>query len=465
MAVAPDAHRVPASNAKLLTSTAAALALGRRFQFVTEIYQRGTGGPLYLRGLGDPVLRGRELRAMARTLRARGVRRVRGVVVDDYHYDARRLAPGFEAFSEGAHYRPTSGALNVDGNAVMITVTAPRRRNHPRVDVLPPSDYVKVRKQVRFLPGRRGRRSTMARIVVQRQIKGSIMWLNISGKMGRRARAWSTRRAVYDPGLNAGWSLRRALVQAGVKVVGTVRRGRRPARARLLLRKRRSLQQVLMAVNRDSDNLAAETLIRAMGQRRAAARASAEAPPAGKRRRRRQRRKPKAADTWKQGLLQLRQTLAEQGIKDFSLGNGSGLHRRSWVTARTMVALLRKVHSERALRRLLWPTLAVAGRSGTLGGRLRDTAAQGVVRAKTGTLSGALALSGFVDSAGEKGPMVFSLLVNGRSDRTVRRHMDRMVELLARYAQGLPLLEPKSQPASQPAPSETTKPEPPRGRN
>ena len=60
------------------------------------------------------------------------------------------------------------------------------------------------------------------------------------------------------------------------------------------------------------------------------------------------------------------------------------------------------------LRPSLVRSLPVAGISGTLEKRMRRSAARGVVAAKTGTTSGASALSGFV---GER--YVFAVLQNG----------------------------------------------------
>lgn len=440
LSIAPLERRVPASNAKLLTSTAAALTLAGKYRFGVQVYQGRRNKTLYVKGTGDPVLKGRHLDQLAKTLVARGVRTVRGVVVDDRHFDSRRLAPGFEAFSEGAHYRPTSGALNVDGNAVIIKVSAPAGRRRPRVDVTPPSDYVKVRKRVRFSRKRRGAATRQAKIAVEQHAQGAVMWLTISGRMGRKARPWSTRRAVYDPALNVGWTLRRALINAGAQVKGVVRRGRVPSKARLLARQEHGLGQVLLETNRDSNNLCAENLVRAMGTLGPAR------SPRGRR-----------GDTWKRGLDNLAKVLKQElGLTGFKLGNGSGLHRTSWVTAGLMKDLLRKIHGREDLKKLLLPTLAVAGQSGTLRQRFRDTAAQGKILAKTGTLSRVMALTGYVDLAGPN-PLVFSLLINGASGRKVRQHMDRVAVLLARYARGLELdPAPESQPvttqpASQPA--------------
>lgn len=440
--VAGQAPRVPASNAKLLTTTAAALTL-RGYRFVTEISRRRRGGPLYVWGTGDPLFRRRDLKRIARRLRARGVRSVRGVVVDDSYFTRRRLAPGFEAFSEGAYYRPTAGALNIDGNAVVIEVSAPRSRRRPRVDVTPPSDYVKVRKLVRFIRAPRGRRGRKLRrkrkVRIAMRPRGSILWLDISGKMGRKARPVRTRRAVYDPALNLGWALRRALKNAGIAVSGTVRRGRRPRHARVLARRRRSLSTILRITNTHSDNLAAELLVRAMG----ALGTDREG------RHGRGRKKGAHRGSWKRGLKRLHAALAKLGVTRARLHNGSGLHRHSRVSADELVLLLQRIYGDARLRALLLPTLAVAGESGTIRHRMRDTPAAGYVHAKTGTLAGALALSGYVCPESDR-PLVFSMLVNGSARRSVRARIDRIAELLARYARGMPLEDPPATPASEP---------------
>ncbi len=431
----PDEHRTVASNVKLFTSTAAVLSLSRRYTFVTEILQRKNGGAIYLRGNGDPILSGKEINRLAERLRVLGVTHVRGVVVDDSQFDRRRLAPGFESFSEGAYYRPTSGAVNIDGNAVVIKVSGPQERRRPRVDVLPPSDYVKVRKKVQFYPVRKRARSAVrTKISIDVQPRGSIMWLTIGGRFRRGDRPWSTRRAIYDPGLNAGWVLRRALKNVGMHVEGIVRRGRCPKDAKTLVRKSRSMRQILTAIDQHSDNLAAENVVRAMGM-------LSDDP--------RHLKKIRALNSWDRGLRKMQEALNQLGIFDFYFGNGSGLHRKSWTTARTLVELLQKVWYSEKLNRALLPTLSVAGVRGTLGNRMKGTSAEGLVHAKTGTLNGALALSGFV-APESKSPIVFSIIVNGRSDHIARDQIDQIAALLANYQLGGPLVQ-ASSPSTQPA--------------
>ena len=78
-------------------------------------------------------------------------------------------------------------------------------------------------------------------------------------------------------------------------------------------------------------------------------------------------------------------------------------------------------------------SLSVAGVSGTLQNRFRNTPAQGIVQAKTGTLSGVSALSGYLNSPNVP-PLVFSILVNQSEQpgSVLHQAIDEIVLLLAR---------------------------------
>jgi D-alanyl-D-alanine carboxypeptidase/D-alanyl-D-alanine-endopeptidase (penicillin-binding protein 4) len=88
--------------------------------------------------------------------------------------------------------------------------------------------------------------------------------------------------------------------------------------------------------------------------------------------------------------------------------------------------------------------MAVMGVDGTVRSRLRETTAQRWVRAKTGTLDGVSALSGYAAAPG-RDPIAFSLLFNGlaRGDTAKARDIqNRVAEVVARYAAGQSLVDP-----------------------
>ncbi|MDJ0678235.1 MAG: D-alanyl-D-alanine carboxypeptidase/D-alanyl-D-alanine-endopeptidase [Xenococcaceae cyanobacterium MO_167.B52] len=96
--------------------------------------------------------------------------------------------------------------------------------------------------------------------------------------------------------------------------------------------------------------------------------------------------------------------------KGYRMADGSGLSRNNLATPRTLVNTLRAMYSARG-KEIFLASLPVAGQTGTLKNRLRYTSAEGTVRAKTGTLRGVRALSGYVESP-RYGTVVFSAIAN-----------------------------------------------------
>ena len=112
------------------------------------------------------------------------------------------------------------------------------------------------------------------------------------------------------------------------------------------------------------------------------------------------------------GSQSVKQALIGLGVdtNGYRLRDGSGLSRNNLATPRTLVSTLRAMYHGRG-HDVFLASLPVAGISGTLKNRLQHTTAQGTVRAKTGTLRGVKALSGYLDHP-EYGTLVFSIITN-----------------------------------------------------
>lgn len=112
------------------------------------------------------------------------------------------------------------------------------------------------------------------------------------------------------------------------------------------------------------------------------------------------------------GSPSVQEALTSLGVdaKGYRLRDGSGLSRNNLATPRTLVSILRAMYHAKG-NEVFLSSLPVAGVSGTLKNRLRQTNAEGSVRAKTGTLRGVKALSGYIDHP-EYGVLVFSILTN-----------------------------------------------------
>jgi D-alanyl-D-alanine carboxypeptidase len=125
--------------------------------------------------------------------------------------------------------------------------------------------------------------------------------------------------------------------------------------------------------------------------------------------------------------------------------DASGLSRQNKVTAHVLAQLLYKIHSDPVLSKLI-EGLPVGGKSGTLQSRYIKTApdAVGLVKAKTGTLSGTVSLAGYVQSGDRE--YAFAIIAdrigrtNSASDRA-RKTLDRY---LAKIAAPLAIPAPES---------------------
>jgi D-alanyl-D-alanine carboxypeptidase/D-alanyl-D-alanine-endopeptidase (penicillin-binding protein 4) len=132
------------------------------------------------------------------------------------------------------------------------------------------------------------------------------------------------------------------------------------------------------------------------------------------------------------GLEELKSFLSEVGVNGdgYSINDGSGLSRLNLLTPETVTKLL--VYMAKSQFRDAWiGLLPVAGEDGTIGSRFTGTPAAGRVHAKTGTLSHASALSGYIE--GKDGRLLaFSIFVNNyhSESREVRGVMDQIVNLL-----------------------------------
>jgi D-alanyl-D-alanine carboxypeptidase/D-alanyl-D-alanine-endopeptidase (penicillin-binding protein 4) len=129
------------------------------------------------------------------------------------------------------------------------------------------------------------------------------------------------------------------------------------------------------------------------------------------------------------GLAIARAQLAELGIHP-KMVDGSGLSRADQTTARELVRLLERMENQDAA--VTWQaSLPVAGRSGTLRNRMRGTAAAGRCAAKTGTLIGVSALSGYCTTTGGR-RVAFSFVENKVCNYCAKKVEDRMVSAIAR---------------------------------
>lgn len=198
------------------------------------------------------------------------------------------------------------------------------------------------------------------------------------------------RLAVLEaPEIRAALHLSERLSQAGIALAGTVRVGKAPAEARVLYRHESApLSEIVRALNKDSNNFYAEALVRQLGLLEGTGSHAA-------------------------GLEVMSDALEAAGWTrgTYRIADGSGLSRYSAVTPAQMAGLL--VAAARMPEApAFMASLSVAGQDGTLARRLVGTRAEGLLMAKTGTMSGVSSLCGYLAPPGKE-KLAIALLVNG----------------------------------------------------
>ncbi len=386
----PDRLYTPASNLKLFTAAAALHYLGPDHRFVTTLASDALlagdtlRGDLYLVGRGDPDLVTGDLAALADSLVGRGVRVVSGGIIPVADYFAGPAWGSGWMWDDGPYwYWPYSSALTLNDNTVTVQVEPGATVGEPvRVAVGPPTRFVQVR-----VTARTGPPAGESTLVVERHWAPRENVIDVRGALPLGSEPVIEVRTVEDPALYASVVLTELLVERGVVVLGasgtTATRSGSPNPDALHAIARHVSDSLAVSIRnflKISDNLTGEQLVKVIG-------AEVAGPPGD----------------YRTGLAAERRFLAsEVGIDTTAmvLADGSGVSRYNLVTARQIVDLLVYMAGREDLAPSFLSALPIAGVDGTLEERMRGTAAERAVRAKTGSLAGVSALSGYVASAG-----------------------------------------------------------------
>lgn len=409
---------LPASNMKLFTAALALSRLGPEYRFETKLI-REVSGALVLVGSGDPSLSARvypyDAKAPTRPpLRAiedlvdkaitAGLTRVDGDVVgDDQRYQWSPYPESWTADDAQHDFGAPVSALAVDDNAVAIAISPGARGELPRAEVTPGFEYFTILNRAMTAAG--------SGDSIELKVLPGSREVVVSGSIGVNAMPHRTSIAVDDPALFAAHALYDVLLRRGIPV-----RGRPVARHRstsvyvptegqtLTSRTSPPMSDLLQTMVKESQNLHAEMFLREVAF------------------------KQRGQGTLENGLREMRAFLEEIKIPaaEWRSEDGSGLARNDVVTPASITRLL--VAMDAGELRDVWRTLLpVGGQEGTLSNRMCCMSETVAIRAKTGTLNRAVALSGYADSPAN-GRLAFSILVNNFAAPTaeVRGWVDRL---------------------------------------
>ncbi|WP_282155252.1 D-alanyl-D-alanine carboxypeptidase/D-alanyl-D-alanine endopeptidase [Cytobacillus gottheilii] len=418
-----DIRLHPASNQKILTGAAALATLGGDYQFSTEILTDGVvrgkvlQGNLYIKGKGDPTLLKKDLDAFAKELKAKGIEKINGDIIgDDSWYDDVRLSTDLNWDDESNYTGAQVSALTLSPNedydmgTVIVEVTAGKKAgDQAQVSVTPATDYVNIVTEAATVAKGESKSISISR-------EHGTNDIIIKGKIpleGSASRSWVS---VWEP---TGYVLdvfAKSLQEQGIKQIGKneVKRGVTAKDAVLLATKQSMpLKELFLPFMKLSNNGHAEMIVKAMGK------------------------EIHAEGSWEKGLDVVESQLASYGLnmESILLRDGSGMSHKNLIPAEQLTKLLYEIQDEPWYPQFEH-SLPVAGISdrlvgGTLRNRLKGENTQGNVKAKTGSLTGANTLSGYVTAkSGEK--FIFSIMMNNYISGSMTEIQDRIVETLAK---------------------------------
>jgi serine-type D-Ala-D-Ala carboxypeptidase/endopeptidase (penicillin-binding protein 4) len=408
---------LPASNVKLLTTAAVLLRFGSQFRIRTSVYGAGSISnleTLRVVGKGDPSLTTQQLKDLVRQLKDRGVRQISKVIVEDSYFKQTGINYSWEWEDIFFSYGTSINSLILNENAVTLT-TIPRLNEQPlKIEW---SDTIAARQWQINNQTRTAPKETLNDVEV-RGLFGTPN-LEIEGEMAvdNEPETWDL--AIIDPSQYFLESLLQMLANEEIEVeqglvTKQLRSAQRQSRSQtdssekeLAFVESEPLAILIQTTNQESNNLYAESLLQILG----------------------------SESENSTGVEAVQQQLTKLGVDpdSYVLVDGSGLSRHNLVSPDAIAQTLRLM-AQSPHAKVYRDSLAVAGVSGTLENRFKDTLVEENLQAKTGTLSGNVSLSGYLTLKGSQ-PLILSIMVN-QSNRTVselRDAIDEIVLTLSHY--------------------------------
>jgi len=388
---------LPASNLKLVTSSASLTLLKPEYTFKTMIYSDNKisankiDGNIYIKGMGDPDFNVKRLWDMVKTIKHKGIKEIAGnVIADDSFFDSLETGNGWKLNGYGSSsYAARISALSLNYNVADVWVSPALNQNEKAiVSVEPESDFFEIINKT----STGGRYSKLLISRVLNSAGKNI--ITVSGNIPYGANPELNSVNLDNPSLHTGYVLKNLLEKEGISVKGQVKRGLLASQNVVILAETESkpLSSIVYDFNKHSINIIGEILLKYLG-------AKFRGVPG----------------TSKKGIDVVKQDFLEKEVKvsteNLNMVDGSGLSPLNRITTNHFVQILKYMYEHFDLQSDFLSSLPVAGADGTLKRRTRNTDGERKIRAKTGFINQASSLSGYVMTKNNQ-PIVFSILSN-----------------------------------------------------
>jgi len=400
----------PASNMKLYTVAAALDRLSPDYRFSTSVYAAArpdaagvVHGNLTIYGRGDPSIAARfnngdyfkGIDDLALRIVAAGVKRVEGDIVgDESYFVGPKYGSGWNWEDLTWYYGAEITPLTANDNALDLFIKPGAAIGQPAsITTGPPDPLLTIVNKVTTSAKGVKREFSIHRGLGENTI-------TITGSIPLEDRGYTGGIGISHPGLLFVYMLRSSLAQKGVTITGA---SRISVSSNAVQNEIATLQSPPFSVIaaqtlKPSQNLYTELILRTLGK------VAPPPPPITT------SSLPQTSDEL--GLEAVKAFLKTVGLRpeELVLDDGSGLSRNDMITAEASVQLLTFMSKHRYAT-VFRDALPIGGVDGTLRNRFKGTPAENNVRAKTGSLSSAASLGGYMTTAGGE-KLAFSIMVN-----------------------------------------------------
>lgn len=396
----------PASNMKLVISATAMRYLGDDYEFTTTVGL--LGDTLVVIGRGDPLLGDKATDAafgrrenwllddIVEAVKQAGADSISGIIIDSIFFDDISVNPNWPISQLNRPYACQIGGLNYNGNCVRITATNVNGR--VRLQVKPETAYLNIINKAKAV--------SKGSSAIGSYRNAGINNITVHGKC-RKSAGFDV--AIERPAGFFGFLLAERLNSAGISVQGQLIEKHIDTKGMNVLREyNTSIERVLYRCNKDSFNLAAESLFKTI---------SAQAN--GK----------KMNGSWQGGHEVISKYLNSLSISsdEFYIDDGSGLSSKNKLSTNAIVKILLNTYKTKQ-----WPifkgSLAVGGQDGTARKYFKDKKYKGKIFGKTGYIKGVKAFSGVCET--NNGEFVFSILTNNSYNGKTRAAINDIVKAI-----------------------------------
>lgn len=383
----------PASNNKILTAIAALKELGNNYQFLTTLsadnlntQNHSLNSSVYLKFSGDPSLTDQDLKDLIHILKTEGIQKINGdVILDTSEYSGAPVPLGIVHDDLAYCFMAPIQSVIINQNCINFSVNL-NSSGHMIIDRQANADGFSIVNNLMQVPGK-DEPKTCTFYPHMDSNNQVILEGCLSAKENLNFSF-----AIANPTLYAEKIIQQALLNDQITISGNIKTGLSPNSLKLLaLHRSEPLINLITYMLTTSNNIYAGSITRAIGY----AYYGVGSNKAGV-----------------NAIASIDMALIGHPLDHFEIEDGAGASRYDMITPSDLVDLLSAAYQDPVLKADLFEALPRSGMTGTLKYRMGRAPLLGNVYAKTGSMQGISALSGYLKTRQGK-IYIFSILLNG----------------------------------------------------